>query len=141
MLIIKLVLDLMAINLMMTASSALPSQMMSGNRLLDDNNADPASRTGILQDTSNGELKRDSEEAYACKGVFELDKAFKRIGDVMTSMQEWSSDSKVSDDERNELILNLSRSLWNLHMERHYVSKKEKENNLLNLASAPVVLR
>ena len=36
---------------MMTASSALPIQMTRSNDLFDDNNADPASRTGILRDT------------------------------------------------------------------------------------------
>ena len=62
----------MAINLMMTASSALPSHTRC---LFDDNNTDPASRTGILRDTSSGELKQDSVEASACEGVFELNKA------------------------------------------------------------------
>ena len=46
-------------------------------------------------------------EASACEGMLELDKAFKRIGDVITSLEEGSSDSKLSEDEQNELILNL----------------------------------
>ena len=51
-------------------------------------------------------------------------------------MQEWSSDSKVSAEERNELILNLSRSLWNLHMARHRIGKIVEEDKLQTLASA-----
>ena len=95
----------MANNLMINASSALLSQTTSGDLL---NNAEPAYRTGILQDTSKGKLKRDFGEASACEGMFQLDKAFKKIGDVMTSMQEWSGDSNVSAKKRYELILNLS---------------------------------
>ena len=63
----------------MTASSALPSQMMSGRRPFDDNNADPASITGILRDTLNGELKRDSVGASACESKLELDKDGLRV--------------------------------------------------------------
>ena len=75
----------MAINLMMTASSALLNHTTSKDRLLDDNNADPAPRIGILQDTSSGELKQDSDETSACRGMLELNNVFKKIGDVMTS--------------------------------------------------------
>ena len=136
-LIIKLSLDLMASNLMMIASSALSNLTTRSNGHFDANDADPASRTGILQDTSNGKLTRESEDDCACEGMFELDKAFKQIRDVMTSLQERSSDSKMSNDERDEIVLNLSRSLWNLHMARHYVRKMVEENKSLNLASVP----
>ena len=43
----------------------------------------------------------------------------------------------MKNDERDELVLELSRSLWNLHMARHYVGKMVEENKSLNLASAP----
>ena len=114
---------------MMTASSALPNQMTRANGHFDDNNADPESRTGILRDTSSGKFMRDSEDANACEGMLELDKAFKKIGDVMTSLQERSSDSIMSNDERDELVLDLSRSLWSLHMARHYVGKMLRKTN------------
>ena len=127
----------MTINLMMTASSALSNQTTRSNNLFDDNDADPASRTGILRDTSSGKLKRDSEETSACDCMLELNEAFKKIDDVMTSLQERSADSKMSDVERDEIVLNLSRSLWNLHMARNHVEKMDEENKSLNLASAP----
>ena len=69
--------------------------------------------------------------------MLELNNAFKRIDDVMMSVQEWSSDSKVSAEERNDLILNLSRSLWNLHIARHHEKKLVEENISLTLALAP----
>lgn len=53
------------------------------------------------------------------------------------SMQEWSNDYQVSVEVRDEIILNQSRSLWNLHMTRHYIKGMEYENKLLNLASVP----
>ena len=127
----------MAINLMMTASTALSNQTTRSNDLFDDNDADPESRTGILQDTSSGKLKRDSEETSACDCMLELNEAFKKIDYVMTSLQERSSDFQKSDVERDEIILNLSRSLWNLHMVRHHVMKMEEQNKSLNMVSAP----
>ena len=69
--------------------------------------------------------------------MFELNAAFKKINDVMTSLQKRSADSKMSDVERDEIVLNLSRSLWNLHMARNHVEKMDEENKSLNLASAP----
>ena len=69
--------------------------------------------------------------------MFELNAAFKKINDVMTSLQKRSADSKMSDVERDEIVLNLSRSLWNLHIARHHVEKMDEENKSLNLASAP----
>ena len=54
----------------------------------------------------------------------------------MTSLQDRSSGSVMSDVERDEIVLNLSRSLWNLHMARYYVGKMDKENKSLNLALA-----
>ena len=90
-----------------------------------------------MQDISSGKLTRESEDDCACEGMFELDKAFKQIEDVMTSLKERSSDSNMSNDERDEIVWNLSRSLWNLHMARHYVGKMIEENKSLNLASAP----
>ena len=80
---------------------------------------------------------RESEDDCACEGMLKLSEAFKKIGDVMTSLQERSSDSIMINDERDELVLELSRSLWNLHMARHYVGKLVEENKSLNLASAP----
>ena len=71
-----------------TASSALSNQTTRSNNLFDDNNADPASRTGFLQDPSSGKLKRDSEKTSVCDGMLELNKAFKRIDDVMTFCKE-----------------------------------------------------
>ena len=43
----------------------------------------------------------------------------------------------MTKDERDELVLELSRSLWSLHMTRTYVNKMDKEIKTLNLASAP----
>ena len=43
----------------------------------------------------------------------------------------------MMNDERDELVLELSRSLWSLHMARHYVGKMDYEIKSLNLASAP----
>ena len=83
----------MATNLMMTASSALSNQTTRSNEHFDVNDADPESRTGILQGTSSGKLMRESENICACESMFELNKAFKQIGDVMTSLQERSSGS------------------------------------------------
>ena len=68
--------------------------------------------------------------------MFRLNEAFKKIGDVMTSLQERSSDSMLMNDERDELVLELSRSLWDLHMARHYVGKLVEDNKTINLASA-----
>ena len=72
---------------------------------------------------------------HACEGMLKLNEAFKKIGDVMTSLQESSSDSIIKNDERDELVLELSRSLWSLHMARHYVDKLVDDNKPLNLAS------
>ena len=105
------------------ASSTLPNQMTRNDDLFDEHNAYPAPRTGILPDPSNGEFTRDSEDDSACDGMLEINKAFKRIDDVMTSLQERSLDSIMTSDGRDELILDLSRSLWNLHMARHYIGK------------------
>ena len=116
---------------MMTPSSGSTTQMLSKDRFSDVNDAVPAPRTGILSDISEGEFRQDSEVVSACEGMFELDTAFKRIDEVMTWMQEWSV------KERDEMILNLTRSLWNLHMARHHIKRMEEENKLLNLASAP----
>ena len=122
---------------MKTASSAQPNQVTRNKSLFEEHNADPAPRTGILQDPSNGEFTRDSEDDSACESMLEINEAYKRIGDVMTSLQERSLDSVMTSAEQDELVLDLSRSLWNLNMARHYVGKIGKENNLSNLASAP----
>ena len=122
---------------MKTASSALSNQTTRSNEHFDANDADPESRTGILQDTSSGKLTRESEDDCACEGMLEITNAFKKIGDVMTSLQERSSDSIMMNDERDELVLELSRSLWNLHMARHKIEKMVEGNKSLNLASAP----
>ena len=122
--------------LMKTASSAYSNQMTRNNERFDANDANPESRTGILQDTSDGKLERESEDDYACPGMLKLDDAFNKIGDVMTSLQERSSDS-MTKDERDELVLELSRSLWSLRMARNYMDKMNKEIKSLNLASAP----
>ena len=55
----------------------------------------------------------------------------------MTSLQERSSDSRLMNDERDELVLKLSRSLWSLHMARHYEGKLIEDDKSFNLASAP----
>ena len=123
--------------LMKTASSASSNQTTRNNERFDDNDANPESRTGILLDTSSGKLERESDEDYACPGMLKLNDAFNKIGDVMTSLQERSSDSLMMNAERDELVLELSRSLWSLHMARQYVNKMDKENKSLNLASAP----
>ena len=94
-------------------------------------------RTGILQDTSSGKFERESDDDYACPGMLKLNDAFKKIGDVMTSLQERSSDFLMMNDERNELVLELSRSLWSLHMAGYHFEKMVEENKSLNLASAP----
>ena len=122
---------------MKTASIAYSNQMTRNNQRLDANDANPESRTGILRDTSSGKLERESEDDYACPGMLKLNNAFNKISDVMTSLQERSSDSLMSNDERNEMVLELSRSLWNLHMARMYVNKMDKEIKTLNLASVP----
>ena len=123
--------------LIKTASSAYSNQMTRNNQRFDANDANPESRTGILQDTSDGKLERESEDDYACPGMLKLNNAFNKISDVMTSLQERSSDSMMSNDERDELVLELSRSLWSLHLARSYVKKMDEENKSLNLASAP----
>ena len=43
--------------------------------------------------------------------MLKLNDAFNKIGDVMTSLQERGSDSIMTNDERNEMVLELSRSL------------------------------
>ena len=96
---------------MKTASIAYSNQMTRNNQRLDVNDANPESRTGILRDTSDGKLERESDEDYACPGMLKLNDAFNKIGDVMTSLQERSSDSLMMNDERDELVLELSRSL------------------------------
>ena len=115
---------------MMTASSALPNQMTRCNGHFDENDADPESRTSILRDTSNGKLTQESEDVRACEDMLKIDKAFKKIGDVMTSLQERSLDSIMSNYERDEILLNLSRSLWSLHMARFYVGRWTNKTNL-----------
>ena len=55
----------------------------------------------------------------------------------MTSLQERSSDSLMTNDERDEVVLELSRSLWSLHMAGYHFEKMVEENKSLNLASAP----
>ena len=55
----------------------------------------------------------------------------------MTSLQERSADSKMSDVERDEIVLNLSQILSNLHMAKHHIGKIVEENNPLNMALAP----
>ena len=127
----------MATNLMKTALSAPSNQTTRNNKHFHDNDTNPESRTGILQDTSSGKLMRESGDDYACEGMLRLNEAFKKIGDVMTSLQERSSDSRLMNDERDELVLKLSRSLWNLHMARHYVGKLIEDDESFNLASAP----
>ena len=122
---------------MKTASSAYSNQRTRNDERFDANDANPESRTGILRDTSSGKLERESEDDYACPGMLKLNDAFNKIGDVMTSLQERSSDSVMTNDERNELVLELSRSLWSLHLARSYVNEMDKENKSLNLASAP----
>ena len=127
--------------LMKTASSAYSNQTTRNNERFDANDANPESRTGILQDTSSGKLERESEDDYACPGMLKLDDAFNKIGDVMTSLQERSSDSTMMNDERDELVLELSRSLWSLHMAGYHFEKLVEENKSLNLASPHVALR
>ena len=122
---------------MKTASSALSNRTTRNDEHFDAKNADPESRTGILRDTSSGKLERESEDDCACEGMLNLNEAFKKIGDVMTSLEERSSDSIMMDNERNEIVLELSRSLWSLHMAIHYIDKLVEENKSLNLASAP----
>ena len=90
-----------------------------------------------MQDTSSGKLERESEDDYACTGMLKLNDAFKKIGDVMTSLQERSSDSLMTNDERDEMVLELSRSLWSLHMAGYHFEKMVEENKSFNLASAP----
>ena len=91
--------------LMKTASNALMNQTTRNDCRLDENNTDPAPRTGILLYLSSGRFDQDSKESSACDGLLKINKAFKRIDDVMTSMQEWNSDSKVTAEERDELAL------------------------------------
>ena len=122
---------------MKTASIAYSNQMTRNNERFDANDAKPESRTGILQDTSSGKLERESEDDYACPGMLKLNDAFMKIGDVMTSLQERSSDSLMSNDERNELVLELSRSLWSLHLARSYVNKMDNQIKIQKMASAP----
>ena len=122
---------------MKTASSAYSNQMTRNNQRLDANDANPESRTGILRDTSSGKLERESEDDYACPGMLKLNDAFNKIGDVMTSLQERSSDSLMTNDERDEMVLELSRSLWSLHMAGYHFEKMVEENKSVNLASAP----
>ena len=122
---------------MKTASIAYSNQMTRNNQRFDANDADPESRTGILRDTSSGKLDRDSEDDYACPGMLKLNDAFNKIGDVMTSLQERSSDSLMTNDERDEMVLELSRSLWSLRMAGYHFEKMVAENKSLNLASAP----
>ena len=43
----------------------------------------------------------------------------------------------MMNDERDELVLELSRSLWSLHMAGYHFEKMVGENKSLNLASAP----
>ena len=53
------------------------------------------------------------------------------------SLQERSSDSLMMNDERDEMVLELSRNLWSLHMAGYYIEKMVEKNKSLNLASAP----
>ena len=62
----------------MTASSAYSNQMTRNDERFDANDANPESRTGILQDTTSGKLMRESEDDYACTGMLKLNDAFKR---------------------------------------------------------------
>ena len=64
--------------LMKTASSAYSNQTTRNNERFDANDANPESRTGILQDTSSGKLMRESEDDYACTGMLKLNDAFKK---------------------------------------------------------------
>ena len=59
----------------------------------------------------------------ACDDMLELGNAFKGIDVVMTTMQEWSNDSRVSAKERDKIILNLSRCLCNLSDLLHWNSE------------------
>ena len=43
----------------------------------------------------------------------------------------------MMNDERDEMVLELSRNLWSLHMAGYYIEKMVEENKSLNLASAP----
>ena len=43
----------------------------------------------------------------------------------------------MMNNERDEIVLELSRSLWSLRMAGYYVEKMVEENTSLNLASAP----
>ena len=67
--------------------------------------------TGILSDISGGEFKFDSDVVNCCMGMLEINKPFKGIDVVITTMQEWSYDSWVSAKERDELILNLHNAI------------------------------
>ena len=65
---------------MKTASSAPSNRTTRNNEHFDANDADPESRTGILQDTSSGKLMRESEDDCACEGMLKLMMLLKRLG-------------------------------------------------------------
>ena len=100
---------------MLTPSITSPTQMTRSDRLSDVTYSMSAHRTGILTDVSEGEFKHGCE---CLRWHVELSKAFNGIDVVTSTMHEWSDDSRVTDNERDEIIVNLPRCLWNLHIHR-----------------------